>query len=103
MQGIQWMLSEMYCRLEAARWMTYRTAFLQDQGDPNWMTEAAVTKLFVVPAMLELVETARNIHGGYGYSKEFKIERICRAIAGESVIATSLEINKSIVGGWLSR
>jgi alkylation response protein AidB-like acyl-CoA dehydrogenase len=53
--------------------------------------------------MLELVETARNIHGGYGYSKEFKIERICRAIAGESVIATSLEINKSIVGGWLSR
>ena len=50
---------------------------------------------------MEVVEMARRIHGAYGYSKEFKIERIVRAIAGATAIATSLEINKSIVGSWL--
>ncbi len=101
MQGIQWMLAEMYSKIGAARWLTYRTAFLQDQNAAGWMTEAAAAKLFVMPATLEVVETARRIHGAYGYSKEFKIERIYRAIAGATGIATSLEINKSIVGSWL--
>ena len=103
MQGIRWMLAEIYSKIEAARWLTYRTAFLQDQGAPNWMTEAAATKLFVVPATMEAVEIARRIHGAYGYAKDFKIERLYRAIAGASAIAVSLEINKSIVGASLAR
>jgi alkylation response protein AidB-like acyl-CoA dehydrogenase len=101
MQGIQWMLAEMYAKIGAARWLTYRTAFLQDQKASSWMTEAAAAKLFVMPAVLEIVELGRRIHGAYGYSREFKIERICRAIVGATGIATSLEINKSLVGGWL--
>jgi alkylation response protein AidB-like acyl-CoA dehydrogenase len=101
MQGIQWMLADIYTKVEAARWLTYRAAFLHDQMDANWMREAAAAKLFVVPTVLEAVDIARQIHGAYGYSKEFKIERIYRAIAGASGIATSLEINKSIVGSWL--
>ena len=101
MQGIQWMLADIYTKVEAARWLTYRAAFLHDQMDANWMREAAAAKLFVVPAVLETVDIARQIHGAYGYSKEFKIERIYRAIAGANGIATSLEINKSIVGSWL--
>jgi alkylation response protein AidB-like acyl-CoA dehydrogenase len=103
MQGIQWMLAEMYPKIEAARWLTYRAAFLQDQKTRDWMTEAAAAKLFVMPATLEVVEIARRIHGAYGYSREFKIERIYRAIAGATGIATSLEINKSIVGSWLTK
>jgi alkylation response protein AidB-like acyl-CoA dehydrogenase len=103
MQGIQWMLAEIYTRIEASRWLTYRTAFLQDQAHPRWMTEAAAAKLFVTPAVLEAVDRARQIHGAYGYCKEFKIERISRAVAGATGIATSLEINRSIVGSWLSR
>lgn len=101
MQSIQWMLAEMYSRIEAARWLTYRVAFLQGQGEKNWMTESATAKLFVMPATLEVVEIARRIHGAYGYCKEFKIERIYRAISGATAIATGLEINRSIVGGWL--
>ena len=103
MQGIQWMLAEMYSRVEAARWLTYRTAFLQDQEIKDWMVEAASAKLFITPTAMEAVEMARRIHGAYGYTREFKIERIYRAIAGVAAIATSLEINKSIVGGWLVR
>jgi len=99
MQGIRWTLADMQAKLEACRWLTYKTAFSQDQESPNWQTEAATAKLFVVPAATEIVEMSRRLHGAYGYTKEFKIERLYRTIAGFSVIATSLEINKSIVGG----
>ena len=103
MQGIRWMLADMQAKTEAARWLTYRAAFLQDQGATEWMTEAAAAKLFVVPATLEVTEMARRIHGAYGYTKEFKIERLYRAIAGGAAIATTLEINRSIVGASLVR
>ena len=103
MQGIRWMLADMQAKIEAARWLTYRAAFLQDQGAAEWMTEAAAAKLFVVPATLEVTEMARRIHGAYGYTKEFKIERLYRAIAAGAAIATTLEINRSIVGASLVR
>lgn len=107
MQGIRWMLADMQAKLEACRWLTYKTAYAEDQAAhstgsgqaQNWQTEAAAAKLFVVPAATKIVEMARQLHGAYGYTKEFKIERLYRAIAGFSVIATSLEINRSIVGG----
>jgi len=99
--SIRSMLAEMYSHLQAARWLTYRTAFLKDSDAPGWMTEAAAAKLFVVPAAMDIVEKARQIHGAYGYTKEFKIERLNRAIAGASVIAVGLEINRSIVSAPL--
>lgn len=67
------------------------------------MNEAAAAKMFVMPEVLQAVDVARQIHGAYGYSKEFKIERIYRAAAGATAIATSLELNRSIVGAWLAR
>jgi alkylation response protein AidB-like acyl-CoA dehydrogenase len=99
--SIRSMLAEMYSRLQAARWLTYRAAFLKDSDAPGWMTEAAAAKLFVVPTVMEIVEMARQIHGAYGYTKEYKIERLNRAIAGASVIAVGLEINRSIVSAPL--
>ncbi len=61
------------------------------------MTESAAAKIFVVPAAMEIVEMARKIHGAYGYTREFKIERLSRAVAGASAIAVSLEINRAVV------
>jgi alkylation response protein AidB-like acyl-CoA dehydrogenase len=101
LQGIRWMLADMHSKLNAARWVTYRAAFLKDKISKDWMTEAATAKMFVVPAAMEIVDLSRRIHGSYGYTKEFKIERLYRAIAGASAIAVSLEINKSIVGASL--
>ena len=101
-QGFRWLLAEMYSRIEAARWLTYRTVFLQDQGYQNWQTEAAVCKLFVVPTTTDVVEQGKRIHGTHGYIREFKIERLYRSILGASAIATSLEINRSIVGASIA-
>ena len=95
------MLADMKVKLDACRLMTYRAAFLQDQQSPDWQIEAASAKLFVAPTALEIVEAAKRLHGGYGYTSELKIERLYRTIAGFSAIAVSLEINKSIVGNAL--
>jgi alkylation response protein AidB-like acyl-CoA dehydrogenase len=101
LQGTRWMLAEMQSKLNAARLVTYRAALLKDKNAPDWIAEAAAAKMFVVPAAMEIVELSRRIHGCYGYTKEFKIERLYRAIAGASAIAVSLEINKSIAGASL--
>ncbi len=101
LQGIRFMMAEMYAKLQPCRWITYRTAFLKDTEDATWINEAAAAKLFVVPAAMEIVDTARKIHGAYGYTKESKIERLYRAVAGASAIAVSLEVNRSIVANAL--
>lgn len=101
LQGIRWMLAEMKSKLTAARLTTYRAAFLADREKAGWQTEAAAAKLFVIPAAIEIAEMSRRIHGAYGYTREFKIEKLCRALAGATGIATSLEINRSQVGGAL--
>jgi alkylation response protein AidB-like acyl-CoA dehydrogenase len=103
MQGIRWMLSDIQSKIEASRYYTYRAAKLKDENKPEWVNEAAAAKSFVVPAAMEAVELSRRIHGAYGYTKEFKIERLYRAIAGASAIAVSLEINKSIFGASLAK
>ncbi|MFC1910320.1 acyl-CoA dehydrogenase family protein [Chloroflexota bacterium] len=101
MQGIRWSLADMHSNIQAARWLTYRTAFLYDHKSPDFMNEAASTKLFVAPAAIEVVEESRRIHGAYGYTREMKIEGLCRAVSGATAIAVSLEINRSIVGASL--
>jgi len=101
MQGIRWMIAEMQSKRTAVRWVAYRAAALKDKGASDWMTEAAAAKTFIVPAAMEIVELSRRIHGAYGYTREFKIERLYRAIAGASAIAVSLEINKSVTAASL--
>ena len=58
---------------------------------------------YVIPTSMDVVRAAVELHGGYGYSKEFKVERLYRAAIGSAVIATNLAINKSIVGASLVR
>ena len=101
MQGIRFELADLHAKIEACRWMTYRTAMLHETGDPSFQTEAAACKLFVQPVVNDVIATALRLHGAYGYTKEFKIERLYRAQPGNVVISVSLEINKAIVGASL--
>jgi len=57
--------------------------------------------VFVVPANQEVARMALQIHGSYGYSKEYKVERLFRYAAHAGVVASSSEINKTIAGGAL--
>ena len=101
LQGIRFELADLHAKIEACRWLTYRTAMLHETDDPSFQTEAAACKLFVQPVVTDVINTALRLHGAYGYTTDFKIERLYRAQPGNVVISVSLEINKAIVGASL--
>jgi len=76
-QAIQLKLADMATRTEAARLLTQRAAEMYDRGDRCDM-EAGMAKLFATEAALENATEAMRVHGGYGYSTEFPVERLYR-------------------------
>jgi alkylation response protein AidB-like acyl-CoA dehydrogenase len=76
-QAIQWMIADMATEIEAARILVYRAAWLKDRGRP-FTKEAAMAKLFASEAAERTAFKAIQIHGGYGYSTEYPVERIYR-------------------------
>lgn len=76
-QAIQWMLADMKTELDAAHLLTYRAAWLCDQGAP-YSREASMAKLFASEAASRACNKALQIHGGYGYTREFAVERHLR-------------------------
>lgn len=78
-QGIQFPLAEAYARLEAAELMTFKAAWLYDHGQPCGK-EANIAKLLAAEAGCEAVDHAVQTHGGFGYAREFDVERLYREI-----------------------
>ncbi|CAN5321982.1 acyl-CoA dehydrogenase [soil metagenome] len=76
-QAIQWMLADCKMELDAASLLTYRAAWLCDQGRP-YSKEASMAKLFASEASSRACNKSLQIHGGYGYTREFAIERHLR-------------------------
>src|SRR4051812_42757135 len=76
-QAIQFKLADMATKVEAARLLTLKAARLKDAGERSDL-EAGMAKLFASESGKEVVEDAFRIHGGYGYSKEYEIERLYR-------------------------
>ncbi len=78
-QGIQAMLADLATEVEAARLLTRRAAYLKDQGQ-EVMREAAMAKVFASEVGMRCATRALQIHGGYGYTREFPIERFFRDV-----------------------
>jgi alkylation response protein AidB-like acyl-CoA dehydrogenase len=76
-EAIQWMLADAAAEIEAARLMVYRAAWLKEQGQP-FTKEAAMAKLLASQTAERVCFNAIQVHGGYGYSAEFPVERIYR-------------------------
>jgi len=76
-QAIQFKLADMATKVEAARLLTFKAARMKDAGQRSDV-EAGMAKLFASETGKEVVEDAFRIHGGYGYSKEYEIERLYR-------------------------
>jgi len=76
-QAIQWMLADMATEIDAARLMVYRAAALKDAGK-RFTKEAAMAKLYASEVAERAAFKALQIHGGYGYSREYPVERIYR-------------------------
>jgi butyryl-CoA dehydrogenase len=97
MQGFTWMIGEMKTKVDACRLMVYRTILLQDEKKPFDVASAEL-KVFVTPLVQEVCRMAFQMHGSYGYSKEYKVEKLFRNAMHGGVVASSLEINKTIAG-----
>ena len=76
-QAIQWMIAEMATEIDAARLLVYRAAWLKDQG-ARFTKEAAMAKMYASEMAERVCYKAVQIHGGYGYMKEYDVERMYR-------------------------
>ena len=77
LQAIQWMLADAATEIHAARLMIYQAAFLKECGKP-YTKEAAMAKMFASEMAERVCRNAIQVHGGYGYSREYPVERMYR-------------------------
>jgi alkylation response protein AidB-like acyl-CoA dehydrogenase len=96
-QAIQFKLADMATKVEAARLLTMKAARLKDAGERSDL-EAGMAKLYASEAGKEVVEDAFRIHGGYGYSKEYEIERLYRDAPLLLIGEGTSEIQRMVIG-----
>jgi alkylation response protein AidB-like acyl-CoA dehydrogenase len=95
-QGIQWMLAEMKVRLEAAWGLTLQALALRMEGK-RFTLEASMAKLYASEAAGFITDTALQIHGGYGYSRELPLERYARDARIMRIYEGSSEIQRTVI------
>ena len=76
-QAIQWMLADMAIKIEASRWLVYRAAWMEDQG-MRFSKQASMAKLYASEMSTQVCLNAIQIHGGYGYTRDYPVERMLR-------------------------
>lgn len=101
-QAVQFMIADMSTLVEAARLLTYKAADLSDRGK-SFGKESAMAKLFASEAANKIVYQALQIHGGYGYSKEFFIEQLYRDARVLSIYEGTSEIQRLVISRCLLR
>jgi alkylation response protein AidB-like acyl-CoA dehydrogenase len=95
-QAIQWMLADAATEIEAARLLVYKAAWLKEEGRP-FAKEAAMAKLFATEMSERVCRNAIQIHGGYGYSREFEVERLYRDTRLMTIGEGTSEIQRLII------
>lgn len=95
-QGVQFMLAEMAMRIHAARLMTYHAARLRMDGKRH-KKEASMAKLFASEAAMDVTTKAVQLHGGYGYSREYSVERMMRDAKITEIGEGTSEIQKMVI------
>jgi butyryl-CoA dehydrogenase len=95
-QAIQWMLADAATEIQAARLMVYWAAFLKNEGRP-YTKEAAMAKLLATEASERVCRNAIQVHGGYGYSREFEVERIYRDTRLMTIGEGTSEIQRLVI------
>lgn len=95
-QGLQWYLAEMATKLEAAKLLTLKAADLRDRNEPSAMN-ASMAKFYAAEIANEIAAKAVQIHGGYGYMKDYAIERIYRDARILTIYEGTSEVQKIVI------
>lgn len=99
-QGIQFMLADMATRIEAARLLVYRAAAMRDKGLPV-SREAAIAKLFATDTAMFVTTDAVQLHGGYGYTREYGVERYMRDAKVTQIYEGTNQIQRIVIAKTL--
>jgi alkylation response protein AidB-like acyl-CoA dehydrogenase len=95
-QAVQWKLAEMERRVQCARLLTWRAAWLKDMGRPH-TREAAMAKLYASEAATWVTHQAIQVHGGYGYVKDYAVERLYRDARVMEIYEGTSEIQRLVI------
>ena len=96
------MLADMATQIEAARLLIYRAAWLQDQGLP-FVKESAMAKLFASEVSSFVTNKAIQVHGGYGYTKDYPLERYLRDAKLTEIYEGTSEMMRMTIARSLAR
>jgi butyryl-CoA dehydrogenase len=101
-QGLQWMLADMHTRVESARLLTYRAAYLKDHGAP-YSKEAAMAKLSASETAMWVTTKALQIHGGYGYIRDYPVQKYFRDAKITEIYEGTSEIQRLVISRHILR
>lgn len=100
LQAIQFKLADMATKIEAARLLTYQAAWLEDQGLP-YGKASAMSKVFAGDTAMEVTTEAVQIFGGYGYTREYPVERFMRDAKITQIYEGTNEIQRVVISNYL--
>ncbi|WP_352419313.1 acyl-CoA dehydrogenase [Proteiniborus sp.] len=95
-QGIQWMIADMVTRVEAARFMVYNAAYRKSAG-LDYNNAAAMAKLFAAEIAMEVTTKAVQLHGGYGYTRDYPVERMMRDAKITEIYEGTSQVQKMVI------
>ena len=99
-QGLQWMVAEMSTKIEAARFLVYKAAWLKENKQP-YSVDAARAKLYAAEVAMDFTTKSVQLFGGYGYTKEYPIERMMRDAKITEIYEGTSEVQKMVISGSL--
>lgn len=102
LQAIQWMIADMATRIDAARFLVYRAAANKDNGLP-YTKEAAMAKLYASETASWVATKAIQIHGGYGYTEDYPVERAMRDARITEIYEGTSEVQRMVIAGNVLR
>jgi alkylation response protein AidB-like acyl-CoA dehydrogenase len=99
-QGLRWMIADMATQVEAARLLTFQAAAMKDSGE-NFTAAASMAKVFASEMANRVAYQALQIHGGYGYMKDFPVERYYRDARVFTLYEGTSEIQREVISKYL--
>ena len=100
-QAIQWKLADNATRIEAARLLTYRAAYLKDRGAGRTTLESSIAKLYASETAVRAADDCVQIHGGYGFVKDYPAEKFFRDVKLTTIGEGTSEIQRLVIARQL--
>jgi butyryl-CoA dehydrogenase len=97
-QAIQWMIADMATEIQAARFLVYKAAFTKDTSK-RYSAEAAMAKLYASDTAVKATRNAIQIHGGYGFIKDYPLERLYRDAKITEIYEGTSEVQRMVIAG----